>query len=250
MKFFNIFGLVLLTAFISADVTATVPDKRNNQVPSAAVKAHSDLLGATQKYKATVETLLPVYESALKTAGAALETHKELYGKGLISKRELEEAEQAVNDAQHKLDEARRQLTESDQLVANATAELNAARNGAVIRGSARPGGLTTSNAIMRYTGALGWTIAQASKVESFFSSTFGRSLPISAFGQSSTHNRMGLDHRNSMDVALSPDSAEGKALMTFLQNNAIPFLAFRTAIPGAATGAHIHIGYPSHKTS
>jgi len=249
MKVFSLFGLVLLVASISADVSATVSDKQNIKVPAAAVKAQSDLLGATAKYKATIEALLPAYEGGLKTTAASLEIRKELYNKGLISKRELEEAEQAVNDSQRKLDEARRQLTESNQLVANAAAELNAARNGA-IRGSASPGGLTTSNAIMRYTGALGWTISQASKVENFFSSTFGRSLPISAFGQSGTHNRMGLDHRNSVDVALSPDSAEGKALMTYLQNNAIPFLAFRTAIPGAATGAHIHIGYPSHKTT
>jgi hypothetical protein len=35
---------------------------------------------------------------------------------------------------------------------------------------------------------------------------------------------------------------------MDYLRTNGIPFLSFRSAIPGVATGAHIHIGYPSHR--
>jgi hypothetical protein len=45
------------------------------------------------------------------------------------------------------------------------------------------------------------------------------------------------------MDVGLHPDSAEGRALIEFLRTEAIPFLAFRSAVPGVATGPHIHIG-------
>jgi len=58
----------------------------------------------------------------------------------------------------------------------------------------------------------------------------------------------LGYDHRNAVDVALHPDSAEGKALINHLQNQGIPFLAFRAAVPGVATGPHIHIGNPSHR--
>jgi len=50
--------------------------------------------------------------------------------------------------------------------------------------------------------------------------------------------------------VALHPDSAEGRALIGFLQARGIPFLAFRGAVPGVATGPHIHIGSPSHRLS
>ena len=102
----------------------------------------------------------------------------------------------------------------------------------------------------MRYNGAGGWAITQTSKVEGFFAATFGRQLPISAFGQSATHDRLGFDHHNSIDVAVHPDSAEGKALIDYLRGNGIPFLAFHSAIPGVATGAHIHIGYPSYRIS
>jgi len=59
---------------------------------------------------------------------------------------------------------------------------------------------------------------------------------------------RLGFDHRNSVDVAVHPDSVQGKALTEYLRGNGIPFLAFRSAIRGVATGAHIHIGNPSHR--
>ena len=82
--------------------------------------------------------------------------------------------------------------------------------------------------------------------IKSFFVSKFGRTLPVSAFGQTRLHTRLGFDHRRSVDVALSPDSAEGRALLKKLRGLGVPFIAFRKAIPGIATGAHIHIGRPS----
>jgi hypothetical protein len=205
-------------------------------------RANSDLVSAANQYKTTVNALIPHYEDNLKTATEALEKRKDLFAKGFISKRDVEAGEQAVKDAQAQLDQARAQLTESDQLIAEATAES--------IKPAPRSttGRYTTNAAVMRYNGAGGWAITQASKVEGFFEAKFGSQLPISAFGQSATHDRLGFDHHNSIDVALHPDSAEGKAVIDYLRGNGIPFLAFRSAIPGVATGAHIHIGYPSHR--
>ena len=45
------------------------------------------------------------------------------------------------------------------------------------------------------------------------------------------------------MDVAISPDQSEGVWLRAYLESNEIPYFAFRSAVPGKATGAHIHIG-------
>lgn len=92
------------------------------------------------------------------------------------------------------------------------------------------------------------WSLADAKKVEDFFFAKFGRPLPTTAFGQSDIHDRWGLDHRQGLDVGLHPDSPEGIALVDFLRSEKIPFLVFRHAIPGVATGAHIHIGLPSHR--
>ncbi len=96
---------------------------------------------------------------------------------------------------------------------------------------------------------SLSWSLADSKKVENFFLTKFGRPLPTSSFGQSAIHDRWGLDHRQGMDVGLHPDSSEGVALVDFLRSERIPFLVFRHAIPGVATGPHIHIGWPSHRT-
>ncbi len=83
--------------------------------------------------------------------------------------------------------------------------------------------------------------------VARFFEQRFHRPLPISAAGQSETHDRLGYDHRGAVDVAVHPDSAEGQALIGYLRELGVPFLAYRGPVPGAATGAHIHIGPPSY---
>ncbi|MEK7210964.1 MAG: hypothetical protein AAB070_06055, partial [Candidatus Binatota bacterium] len=73
---------------------------------------------------------------------------------------------------------------------------------------------------------------------------------PVSALGQTSFHDQMKFDHRDAMDVALHPDSSEGKTLMAYLRKSGVPFIAFRNGVPGSATGAHIHIGKPSLRAS
>jgi len=82
--------------------------------------------------------------------------------------------------------------------------------------------------------------------VRAFFASRFRHGAPISADGQTVFHSRMGFDHSNAVDIAVGPDSAEGQALMNHLRAMGIPFIAFRRAVPGSATGAHIHVGIPS----
>jgi hypothetical protein len=111
-----------------------------------------------------------------------------------------------------------------------------------------RPSSSQTKPVVAAAQDSLRWTLADSKKVENFFLIKFGRPLPTSAFGQSDIHDRWGLDHRQGMDVGLHPDSVEGIALVDFLRAEKIPFLTFRHAIPGVATGPHIHIGWPSHR--
>jgi hypothetical protein len=92
------------------------------------------------------------------------------------------------------------------------------------------------------------WRLSDSARVESFFMAKFGRRLPVTAAGQSGLHTRWRFDHRQSLDVGLHPDSSEGRALTEFLRGAGIPFLTFRRAVPGSATGPHIHIGRPSHR--
>lgn len=106
----------------------------------------------------------------------------------------------------------------------------------------------TSDDDVVEGTGK--WKLSDAGKVEEFFVGKFKKPLPLSAFGQSDLHTRWGWDHRNGMDVGLHPDSAEGRALIEFLRTESIPFLAFRGAVPGVATGPHIHIGNRSPRIS
>jgi hypothetical protein len=98
--------------------------------------------------------------------------------------------------------------------------------------------------------GAGNWKLSDSAKVENFFLLKFGRPLPVAALGQSDLHTRWGWDHRQGMDIGLHPDSLEGRGLIEFLRRESIPYLAFREAIPGVATGPHIHVGNPSRRLS
>ena len=94
-----------------------------------------------------------------------------------------------------------------------------------------------------RYDGDGVFNPRKLAKVESAFESRFGKPLPISAKGETAVHRALGFDHTGRIDVALHPDQPEGVWLREYLSENHIPYFAFRQAVPGKATGAHIHIG-------
>jgi hypothetical protein len=203
-------------------------------------KAKAEVAAAANDYKASLEKLLAFQENDVKAASEQVEKRKELLALAIISKKELEESERALSAAQDKVANTKKQMAESDTLIAEATAEAELSKLG--------PGAYQATGAMIRYNGPAHWVLSDASKVESFFASKFRHALPISAFGQTAVHDHMGFDHRNAMDVALNPDSSEGQALMAYLRSVGIPFIAFRYAVAGSATGAHIHVGYPSHR--
>jgi hypothetical protein len=176
---------------------------------------------------------------------------RELLAQGLITRRELETAEEAAAQTREKVAEAQAQLKQADVLMAEALVEADGEEPARKLSPSSAGRAVNTlvhTTAYIRYGGAGAWSLADAGGIKQFFTRTFGRALPIGAFGQSALHDRWGYDHRNAMDVGVNPDSNEGQALMGYLRANAIPFTAFHFAVPGKATGPHIHIGLPSHR--
>lgn len=206
-------------------------------------EARAELIKAAEEYKKSLERLLVLQEREVKEAQELLERRKALFDQKIISKRDLDAGEQLLSAARSKADETRKEMKGTDTLVAEVKAEEQLARMPKL-----RVNAYQSTAALIRYSGAGRWSIAEASKVQAFYAARFGRSMPVSAYGQTSVHDRLGFDHRNSLDVAVHPDSAEGQALIAYLRSMGIPFLAFRHAIPGSATGAHIHIGNPSHR--
>lgn len=103
-------------------------------------------------------------------------------------------------------------------------------------------------DSMIRYDGNGLFSIADLTTISSQFQKHFGRTLPISAMGQTLVHQAMGLDHRNRVDIALNPETTEGLWLRQLLEKLHIPYLAFRSAVVGAATAPHIHIGTGSSR--
>ena len=94
-----------------------------------------------------------------------------------------------------------------------------------------------------RFDGDGVFTMRQFGEAKAAFEAHFGEKLPVSAMGETAVHRSLGFDHRGRVDVAVQPDSLEGRWLREYLEQNRIPFFAFRQAVRGKATGAHIHIG-------
>jgi hypothetical protein len=80
-------------------------------------------------------------------------------------------------------------------------------------------------------------------RIEAAYEKQFGKPLPVSAKGDTAVHRALGFDHRGRVDVALNPDQPEGMWLREYLNSKDIPYFAFRHAVAGKATGAHIHLG-------
>ena len=209
-------------------------------------KLRDDYIKATKGYKETAEKLLAIHKVNARKAQDRLIQSEKLFDEGLISKRELEDSHRVVDQAQARVEEVRLQITKADTQVAETLLEVETDKQLAKAR--IPRGGLVQSTSFIRFNGATTWLLSNAGTIQGFFQQRFHKPLPIAVFGQGEIHDRWRLDHRNAMDISLHPESAEGQALMDFLRGTGIPFSAFRSAIPGTATGPHIHIGRPSHR--
>ena len=101
-------------------------------------------------------------------------------------------------------------------------------------------------NAVTRFNGTAPFKLEQLAALSGQFQKKFGGPLPVSAIGETAVHRALGLDHRDRVDIALGPDTREGLWLRRLLEKLKLPYLAFRSAVAGAATAPHIHIGLGS----
>ena len=214
---------------------------RGNSSESELTRARNEVLQKMRETREGAEKLLALHETARQRSAEEYERRRELYYQGLIARNDVLQAEHFLAEAITRVEEDKRWLAESDMALTEFALRDELLR---LPRLSA--GGYSETGSLIRFNGDTAWRLPDAAKIEKFFLNTFGHALPISALGQTATHERLRFDHRNAMDVALHPDSKEGQSLLNYLRQAGIPFIAFRNAVPGAATGAHIHIGKPS----
>jgi F0F1-type ATP synthase membrane subunit b/b' len=210
-------------------------------------RLREEFIKATNDYKANLEKLRVSYEKSVHKAEDELTKSRELFAAGLIAKKAVEAAETEVGRAKEKVADVDRRMLSADTQIAETLLEAEAETKLAKSK-PLRRGGFVKTAAMIRYNGGSAWALSDAWKVQQFFVGAFKKPLPVAVYGQGAIHDRWRLDHRNAMDVSLHPDGPEGQALLGFLRMTGIPFLAFREAIPGTATGPHIHIGRPSHR--
>jgi len=232
-----------LEAANSQEIRNAQASRRSAMSESELTRARTEVIQKIKETRAGTEKLLQLHEAERVRIAGLYEQRREQYYMGLVSRAEVLQAEQALAEAMIRVDEDKRWLAETDMAVTEYTMRDELLRLPALAAG-----GYSESGSLLRFNGATAWSLIDSSKIERFFTQAFGRALPISAFGQTATHDRLRFDHRNAIDVALHPDSKEGRSLLTYLRQAGIPFIAFKNAVPGSATGAHIHIGKPSTK--
>src|SRR2546423_1628390 len=206
-----------------------------------AARSRGEQLRATRDYKESLERLLVLREADVQRALAQRDRTRELVDRGIVARNDLEASERAVTDARARLDQTWNEAVVAASLIAKVLAYEDP--------GAARklpPGGELATASLVRYQGRRPWAMSLVSSLQDFFSRTFGRSLPVSAYGQTTVHDKLGFDHRNAVDVAVHPDTAEGRTVMDWLRRAGLSFIAFRGAVAGAAPRAPIPRGGPT----
>ncbi|HEY3306787.1 MAG TPA: hypothetical protein VGL70_24980 [Candidatus Binatia bacterium] len=238
----------LVLAVLAAPASAQVKSKASAAKPAGSARAgdetlrlNAEVIRTTGEYRDQLTHQAKLEAVEIERLEQEVKFRAQWLDKGYIARQEWEQKKLELAAAEAKLADIRRRIEEAEMVLGEAEA-----RAALLTLPALPPGGYSESASLVRYNGGAPWSLADSGKIETFFASRFGRSLPVSARGETELHRRMKFDHSNAMDVALHPDSVEGRALMEYLRKAGIPFIAIRGKMAGSATGAHIHIGKPS----
>jgi hypothetical protein len=227
-------SLVLLCAVASTPAVGRAAGKSHAELAAEVVRT-------TEEYRAVLTRALAGHEAQVREATEALQERQALHKLGILPASYVDEAQQAWSSARQDLVETRRAIEEADRILLESWVQEALSRFAPLPRGA-----YDDSPGFVRFNGPARWSLAAVPKLEQLFTAAFGRGMPVSALGQTSVHDRLRLDHRGAIDVAVHPDSAEGRWLMEYLRRTGISFIGVRSAVPGSSTGAHVHVGPPS----
>lgn len=188
--------------------------------------------------EAQAEEMVGAAERRYDRRSQALDRIRKLVSQGVASQVSLGKFQDDLDMAKKECDLAEERARMIQELARMAQAEL------AIATAPAPSGEVTVDHGVAeRYDGNGIFTPGIFAQVEAAFENRFGKALPVSAMGETALHRALGFDHRGRVDVAINPDQPEGVWLREYLSANHIPYFAFRQAVPGKATGAHIHLG-------
>jgi hypothetical protein len=224
-----------------------IPRAKLTEAEEALVDARdAELLSRTLYGKDLTEEQSAEMEAAalrrLDRRKAAVEKLRGLAEMGAIPQNSLDKAIQDMNWARQEY----ALVVERSQLVHEMAEQARLEQQALEAQETSKP---SIGGSVMeRFDGYGAFTHEDFRRVTLAFEKQFRKPLPVSAQGETAVHRALGFDHRDRVDVAIYPDSQEGSWLRQYLEANEIPYYAFRSFVPGKATGAHIHIGPPSSR--
>ena len=216
------------------EAQAALDDARDNEILQHTLFGKVTAQDLTQEQS---RDMVAAAERRYDREQQVLDGRRKLVDAGVIARAELAPVEEELASRELTVNLAKSRAQLFDDIAAAAEREAEMERSPSFL---AR----TSENGLMAHFAGDGQiTPADVKNIEAAYETRFHKPLPVSAYGETSVHRALGFDHRGRVDVAIAPDQDEGVWLRSYLEKNDIPYYAFRAAVPGKATGAHIHIG-------
>jgi hypothetical protein len=223
-----------------------LPRRRLDQALAALADAEDDailartLYGSSRVEQLSAEDAQLMVEAAqrrVERQRAVVDERERWVRDGVLAKGEIQPQAQELEMRNRTLELAlsRERLQAQLAAMAKAEEELEKARDSGIL-----------PDAMVRFDGNATFRLEDLKTIQAEYEKHFHAQLPVSALGQTFVHQTLGFDHHDRVDVALTPDQAEGVWLRQLLERLHVPYIAFRQAIAGSATAPHIHIGIPS----
>ena len=121
-------------------------------------RARAAMAQAAREYRRSLEPLVSLQASAADRAAAAAARQRELVDRGMVSRRDVEEADKAAAAARETLDRTRARAREADAMVAEAEAARLLASLPPPRAGETGP----TPPGLVRFGGWADWSLAMA----------------------------------------------------------------------------------------
>jgi hypothetical protein len=228
----------------------TLPRTRLDQAIAALADAEDEailrhtLYGETRVQDMTPDQGKAMVEAAQRRVDRqtkTLEDRQKLLEQGILARSEFTPVQDELDMRKQALQLATNRARLLDDLRQMAATEQR-------LEQAARDQQASAKDEMLRYNGNGLFNLNDLVTISNEFQKQFRHALPVSALGQTIVHQTLGLDHRNRVDIALNPSQPEGIWLRQFLERLHVPYLAFSSAVAGAATAPHIHIGPESTK--
>jgi hypothetical protein len=185
------------------------------------------------------EKMLAAAQRRLDNQMKLANERQKLLEMGVIAKAEIVSVNTELETRQHVLDLARDRVRQAETQRQMADEEQSLER--------AMESG-TSHKAMLKFDGNGHFDKVDFGVIATEFEEQFHYPLPVTARGQTATHQTLGFNHRGKIDVGLNPEEPEGIWLRHFLEDHQIPYIAFRAAVRGSATAPHIHLGTGSSR--